>query len=314
MNKNITFEPYQAQKHKIIWDQFVRQSKNGHFMFCRDYMDYHNDRFDDFSLLVFKNNTLVSLLPANIVGKKLFSHQGLTFGGFITNNKMGTTLMLSIFEALKFYLKKNSIDELVYKSTPNIYHKQPSNEDLYGLFRMNADLFRVDVSTTIDLNNPITFGRGKITGINKAQREGVEIRPSKEYGPFFEMITNQLSEKYRTTPTHTAQEMEKLAEKFPENIKLFTAHKNNNMIAGCIIYINHQVIHTQYLSSNDFGRKLRAVDLTIGYLIEKYSTFDYFDFGISNENNGQTLNSNLISQKEEFGGRAIIHQFFRMSF
>ena len=44
-------------------------------------MDYHKDRFEDYSLMVFKDEKLVAVLPANRVEDKLFSHQGLTYGG-----------------------------------------------------------------------------------------------------------------------------------------------------------------------------------------------------------------------------------------
>ena len=46
-------------------------------------MDYHNDRFKDHSLMVFKDDKLIALLPANIVDFNLRSHQGLTYGGFL---------------------------------------------------------------------------------------------------------------------------------------------------------------------------------------------------------------------------------------
>ena len=55
------------------WNEFVMTSKNGTFLFHRDYMDYHKDRFEDFSLLVFCNNKLVSILPANIIDNKIIS-------------------------------------------------------------------------------------------------------------------------------------------------------------------------------------------------------------------------------------------------
>ncbi|EIA46149.1 hypothetical protein cco111_09042, partial [Campylobacter coli 2680] len=38
----------------------------------------------------------------------------------------------------------------------------------------------------------------------------------------------------------------------------------------------------------------------------------YFDFGISTENGGQFLNHGLISQKEEFGGRGVIYDFYEL--
>ena len=51
---------------KEAWNRFVADSKNGTFLFDRNYMDYHSDRFADFSLLVADAaDRLIGLLPAN---------------------------------------------------------------------------------------------------------------------------------------------------------------------------------------------------------------------------------------------------------
>ena len=46
----ISFQRYAAAQREL-WDQFIRESKNGTFLFMRDYMDYHQDRFVDFSAI-----------------------------------------------------------------------------------------------------------------------------------------------------------------------------------------------------------------------------------------------------------------------
>jgi len=73
---------------KKIWDEFVNNAKNSHFFFHRDFMEYHKDRFEDFSLMIYKNKKLVSILPANKKDDLLYSHQGLTYGGFLIKDSM----------------------------------------------------------------------------------------------------------------------------------------------------------------------------------------------------------------------------------
>ena len=66
------------------WDAFVRQSKNATFLFYRGYMDYHADRFADYSLMFYDKGRLCALLPANDGGDgTLWSHRGLTYGGLL---------------------------------------------------------------------------------------------------------------------------------------------------------------------------------------------------------------------------------------
>ena len=52
-------------------------------------MEYHKDRFDDYSLMIFNvNNKLVAILPAHKVDSVLYSHQGLTYGGLVLSSKV----------------------------------------------------------------------------------------------------------------------------------------------------------------------------------------------------------------------------------
>ena len=101
---------------------------------------------------------------------------------------------------------------------------------------------------------------------------------------------------------------------FTSSIKRFKWHKKENeLLAGAVIFENEKIVHTQYLSNSDKGRKLGALDLLIDRLIKEfYKDKKYFDFGISNENNGKYLNKGLIHQKEGFGARAIVHDFYEL--
>ena len=42
-----------TQNNKVTWDSFIRSSKNHSFLFFRDFMDYHSDRFIDYSLMIY---------------------------------------------------------------------------------------------------------------------------------------------------------------------------------------------------------------------------------------------------------------------
>ena len=77
-----------------LWNEFNAKSKNSMFMFDRNYMDYHRDRFKDHSLLFFADENLIALFPACEKDNSLSSHGGLTYGGFITNEKMNDKKLL----------------------------------------------------------------------------------------------------------------------------------------------------------------------------------------------------------------------------
>lgn len=50
---------------KEVWNAYVEHARNATFLLNRSYMDYHSDRFHDHSLMIFHNNKLYALLPAN---------------------------------------------------------------------------------------------------------------------------------------------------------------------------------------------------------------------------------------------------------
>jgi len=309
----VTINRYEP-RYKPLWDEFIAKSKNGVFLFYRDYIEYHSDRFTDFSLMFFDDNRLIAVMPANIKDDMLFSHGGLTFGGIISDQRMKTPMMLEIFDALKEYLKTRGIVKIVYKAIPHIYHNVPAEEDLYALFRHDASLIRRDVSSTISVKETIAFGKGRKWCIKKSKKYGLGIGRSYDFKDFMTIEEDLLGRKYGVKPTHTADEIQLLATRFPENIKLFTARKDDAMVAGVIIYESKNVAHAQYIAASDEGKKLFAVDFILDFLInDYYAEKKYFDFGISTENSGQYLNVGLIGHKEGFGARAVVCDFYEMS-
>ncbi|EAI1080644.1 GNAT family N-acetyltransferase [Campylobacter coli] len=298
---------------KDIWNNFNKDAKNGLFMFDRNYMDYHSDRFMDNSLMFYEDEKLIALLPCNVVENILYSHQGLTFGGFIVDENMKQGKMLECFEVLKEYMKENNFKKLIYKSIPYIYHKIPAQEDLYALFRNNAKLFRRDIASVVDYGNMVRINSKKRNKINKLKKSGIDIVYSDKFRDFINLENEILSKYHNTKAVHTSDEMEYLKLSFSNNIHLYEARQSSQILAGVVVYEYDNVIHTQYMANSDEGRKIGALDLLIYFLInEKYTDRKYFDFGISTENGGQFLNHGLISQKEEFGGRGVIYDFYEL--
>ena len=299
---------------KDLWDGFVKNSKNGHFFFQRDYMEYHSDRFEDFSLMLFdETNKLIAILPANIKEDVLYSHQGLTFGGFLLDDKMKTETMLEIFELMKYFLKEQNIEKIVYKCIPYIYHTKPSEEDRYALFRNDAKLVRRDVSTTIDLTNKIKYQEQRARAVKKAIKNDLVFEESKNFKAYWKILEETLNTQHNAKPVHSVEEIERLATLFSDSIKLFVAIKDNKMLGGTLVFENKTIVHTQYLANSFEGRNIGALDFVIDKLInEVYSNKKYFDFGISNEDAGRYLNTGLIAQKEGFGARAVVHDFYEL--
>lgn len=296
---------------RAIWDNFCRNSKNPLFMFERNFMEYHKDRFTDHSLLFYDDEELVALLPMNEANSCLYSHAGLTYGGFITNVRMKQALMNECFDQLIAYGKERKFCSILYKAVPHIYHEQPAEEDRYSLFRCKATIVKIEPATVVNLKAPLKMPKGRKAQVSRARREGVEIRELRDSMDFhaFMDLENRVLEKYHgAKAVHSGDEMYLLYSRFPEKIHLYGAFLQDELIAGSVVYEYGQMIHTTYLAANDIARNIGALDLTIVTMLEKFrETKLWFDFGISTENGGEYMNEGLIAQKEGFGGRTNVY-------
>ncbi|MCJ8519277.1 hypothetical protein ABID21_001996 [Pseudorhizobium tarimense] len=296
------------------WNRFVQQSRNGTFLFERGYMDYHADRFIDHSLMFEdEDGAVVALLPASRSGVSLVTHGGLTYGGFVTDMRMGAARMLEVFDALFSHCRDEKIDMLRYKAMPRIYHRQPAEEDLYALFRAGALRVRVDASATIALHAPLAWSKGRKHSLGKARKSGLDVFESEDVVQFHNILQARLDQRYDARPTHSAEELTLLRSRFPGQIRLFGSFRDNRMLAGVITYDCGQTIHAQYMASSEEGRDTGALDLIVHELTTSiFSDRTWFDFGISTEDQGRKLNEGLARQKEMFGARTTVYETYEV--
>ena len=278
-------------------------------------MEYHQDRFEDFSLLVFDDSEqLIALLPANRQEDTLFSHQGLTYGGIILQEK--TKLSDCIFIAMSIFefLKTCGCNKMIFKEVPAIYHKMPSDELRYLMFLMRGNLIRRDVLTVLDMSSSFSFSRDRKNGIKRGIKNNLVVREEANFESFWtEILIPNLAEKHQAKPVHSLQEIQYLHSKFPENIRQFNVYQNDTIVAGTTIFESNFVAHSQYISGNSDKNELGSLDFLHDYLISNvFKNKKYFDFGISNENHGKNINEGLLYWKESFGAKSITQDFYEL--
>ena len=298
---------------QAAWDDLIDHSKSPMFMFKRGFMEYHADRFQDFSLLFFnEKDELLAVLPASRHGDEVRSHGGLTYGGFFTRPEAKQHHINECVSALAAYLKEKGIARLLYKSVPYIYFQLPAEEYLWPLLQQGAQLSRTDIASVIDLQNPLKIVKGRKAQANRAKREGVTIAPSEDYETFIRLENEVLQSRHHTTAVHSAEELKLLKTRFPQNIALWTAQYQGEVIAGALVFIYPNAVHTQYLAANEKAREIGGLDYLIKTLMEHYAADKrWFDFGISTEQAGAVFNDGLCAQKEGFGARSVAYNFYQ---
>jgi len=292
------------------WDKVVRNSKNGNFLHLRNYMDYHAERFSDASLVIHRNDKPVGVFPANFSDSQIMSHGGLTYGGLIYTEELSAEEVIRVFEGIGSFYQERNIKNIIYKPIPHIFHRYPCEEDLYALYRVGAKLIRRDASSAIDLQNRVGYSKGRKWSINKAKKSGIKLQRVLDLQEFHDLLSNVLK-KFGTAPVHSLDELELLSMRFPREIQIYGAYSNVKLAAAALVFDFDKTVHTQYLAASEVGREIGALDFLLADLIENcYADRRFFSFGISTENSGLVLNSGLIAQKEGFGARTIVHDFY----
>ena len=278
-------------------------------------MDYHKDRFEDFSLLIYKGERLYALLPANINDDVVYSHQGLTYGSFVLQDsaKLKSTF-LAFKEVLKF-LFEEKIKKLDIRIIPTFYNSLPSDELEYILYKAEASLVKRDVILLIDYQNKLRFQKNRREGINKAKRKGLLVKVDGDYDKFWnEILIPNLKEKHNTSPVHSLDEIKLLAARFPKHIKQVNVYQDDKIVAGTTLFLTKNVVHPQYISGNQNKNELGSLDLLMNDVFDHFKEGrNYFSFNTSSEENGKLLNEGLLFWKESCGARPLIFNNYEIN-
>ncbi|MFZ4105402.1 GNAT family N-acetyltransferase [Flavobacterium sp.] len=304
---------YQPQDFSL-WNTFISFAKNATFLFHRNFMDYHSDRFEDYSLIVLDGEKVVAVLPANRVGDTVYSHQGLTYGGLVLNKKAKLSAVISIFKCVLEYLNENSIDKLTVKNVPNFYSDFFSEELEYCLFILNSRLYRKDALSVIDLSKDFFLDNNRMEGVKKGMKKELIIKEETTFDLFWnEILIPNLELKHQAKPVHSLSEITKLKNYFPNNIRQFNVYEKDVLIAGTTIFVNNNVVHSQYISGNETKKITGSLDYLFHHLImEVFKDKNFFDFGTSNESEGRKMNLGLLFWKESFGAKTVVQNFYEV--
>ena len=311
--KNYAVRKYQETDY-ALWNDFVSQAKNATFLFHRDFMAYHADRFEDFSLLVFEESKLVAVFPANISNGALYSHQGLTYGGLLVSEKAKLKLSLLVFKNVLNFLENHGITVLYLKELPFFYASKFSDELQYLLFLTEGRLYRRDVLSVLDLSKEVKLSKDRKQGVKRGVKNNLEVKETNDFTEFWnKILIPNLTQKHSVKPVHTLAEITFLKSKFPQNIRQFNVYSQGEIIAGTTIFETDTVAHSQYISSNADKNELGSLDFLHYKLItEVFAGKRYFDFGISNENQGKNINEGLLYWKETFGSGLVTQDFYEV--
>jgi hypothetical protein len=213
---------------------------------------------------------------------------------------------MAALDAVAAELRSAGARSLVCKPVPHIYHVSPAEEELYALHAAGAALVGREVSAAVRPRSSPGYSEERRRGLIRARRASVVVGEDGQIEEYMTLVRAVLLDRHGVDPVHTEAEMRLLADRFPGNIRLFTARVDHDLLGGVLVYETLLVAHAQYIAASTRGRELGANDIVFDHLLADVYPDKCFDFGISNERNGD-LNPGLVRNKEGFGARAVVH-------
>lgn len=264
--------------------------------------------------MIYKNEKLIAVFPANFVDNKVYSHQGLTYGGLVVLETLKLKDFTECFKAVLRFYKKNFFKTLQLKQLPSIYNITPNDEMQYLSFILKADLIKRDTLSVLNLQQKPKLSKDRVAGNKRALKQNLVVKEVEEFDAFWNnILIPNLNAKHEAQPVHSLEEIKYLKSKFPKKIRQFNVYKKNEIVAGTTIFETKLVAHSQYISGNAEKNSIGSLDFLHLHLIENvFKDKKYFDFGISNENQGRSINHGLQYWKEGFGARTITQDFYEI--
>lgn len=224
-------------------------------------------------------------------------------------------VMVKVLALIMRHYRRTGFRRLTYKVVPYIYQSTSGQDDLYALFRLGGRRYRCDLSATVDLANRHVPAERRKRGVKKALKAGVTIETGKQVVErLWRVLEDNLAQRYNEKPVHTAEEILLLHSLFPKEIEFVTACQGSEVLAGTVLFHSLMVTHAQYIASTAAGRAISALDAVFDYCIgvAKQQERRYFDFGTSNERNGQYLNTGVYQFKREFGAGGVVYESYEL--
>ena len=306
------------------WDNFVKRSKYGTLFQTQKFLSYHiTKKFIDFSLLFYKKNVIVAVLPAAIIKNKntysIISHPGASYGGFIFL-KSDFLLYKRVILAFESLCKEKKFYHCKIIPTPVYYENENENMAEYVLSLHNYVLSERYISHVIYLksNNPISYFNQRKQRYLKNRlinNKSYTFKKIDNLQCFYSMLVKN-KRKFNTSPTHSLEEIKNILKLYPKSCKLTGTYYNNQLIGGTMVFITTTT--TGLLFYNVVSEEKKHANLgtfqvyqCINFCLQKKLLI--LDLGVShlpNNKNPLEPKLSLIQFKEQCGGVGVMRNVF----
>lgn len=307
LNQALEVRPYEDCL-KEQWENFIYHFANGNFIHYRSFLEYHGGRFEDASIMVWDGRRLMAVFPAHKIGNQIFSHNGLSFGGWIFKEGLNNADQKAIVKLTITFFKEKGIRKITIRPIPDFYWKDSNSLGFkdYSCLGFNS----IEEKATFLLPLPAVNRRqiSKRWKIRKSHIKPLEVSESLDYEVFWNNLLVPLySKKIGITPVHTLEEICKLKTLFPNKIRLFLVNEGKDLLAGIVVFETAMVAKLQYIASSDEGKKSRSLDYLMDHIIKKdFRDKKFLDLGTVHHPLTNESVEGLITWKESWGAKPFL--------
>jgi hypothetical protein len=310
---------------KEKWDQFVLESNNGTMFHLQKFFDYHKPGKFNFNHLIFlEKGNIIAVLPGSIINSTTFeSPIGASYGSIVTKDVKFSQAM-EIVQTLIDYGKSKGWKEIILTSAPRVYEKHP-NENLD--FAMLWLGFKYDlhyISSAIKLfpeEDIISrFQQTVRRNIRKTLKdENLKVEMNDRYDEFYPILVDNKA-RHGVKPTHSYEDLIKLKELLPDNLKLFMVYYKDKPIAGSSLFICNETVTLCFYNMLLYEYEHLKPIHRVMYEVVKWSTengYQYVDIGVSQDTkaaNPMTPSMSLIDFKEKFDAKTVMRNTLKYSY
>ncbi len=305
-----------TEEWKDKWDRFVLESNNGTMFHMQKFFDYHAPGKFTFNHLIFlEKNEIAALLPGAMIGSKFESPIGASYGSIVTKDVKFKKAM-EIVSTLLQYARDKGIKEIELTAPPVVYEDHPNqNLDFAMLWQgFQYELHYISSAIKLDPDEEIIsrFSPTIRRNIRKSfKNPDIRVEINEKYEEFYPILLDNKG-RHNVKPTHSLEDLLKLKELLPDNLKLFMVYWKEKPISGSLMFFVNRTCSLCFYNMLLYEYEYLKAIQRLMYEVVKYSTdkgYSYLDIGVSQDtsaDNPMTPSMGLIDFKEKFDAKTVM--------
>jgi lipid II:glycine glycyltransferase (peptidoglycan interpeptide bridge formation enzyme) len=282
-----------------------------------DFLSYHNDKFNEHHLGVFKGEELFGIMPLAIFNdngiKIVKSPYGASYGGFIFQSILSYSESKEIIAIFLDYLKVLNVDQVIIVPSLPIYHNNGYSDTFsFSLLENGFKINNSDITDIVTLDNKLEtrFNSRVKRNYKKSNKYNLEIKYNAPIDDFW-MLMDKTFTRHDSNPTHKKEEFIILMNIMKDKIYPSVVYFEDRPIAAIGEFIlNHNIAMSFYICGDDEYRYMEAQTYLIVNILNKHFTngVKFYDFGTCSLN--MVGNPGIFSFKEGFGANGIFRNTY----